>query len=412
MKRSQFLHGSLSAAAIVVLVGGSPVFGGTSFGGTSFAGQMTSTPSRTATAAMRVIELPSLPGYPETRQMSLNNHGITVGYAMDYPTTRAVRWSPDGKLTELPGIGGSSTAVQVNDRGAVIGHVSTPSGRQFPARWDARGRLTVLPSLPDHRITEVSAINDNGIAVGVAYEESSYYGPHRPVRWDSKGRITELPLPPGYPYGTATLINKPGMVVGTASKQLGDEDLEAVRWDSKGNVRVLETLGGPTSWVSGINNRGIMVGRADWAPYRAAPVRWDSDGRVTELPTLPERRYAYVSDLTERGVAVGVADLGPPFSVALRWDRNGKVSELPALSGGAGAAALAINGRGVPVGQVLMGDYSFQPVIWDRFGKPWKLPTPDGYQSAGARFINEHGVIVGAGTGQDVRDGALLWVPA
>lgn len=403
MKRDQFRHAVLSVAVVGVLVGSGTVVAGS-------ASATAAMPAGTAAAAMRVIELPGLPGHPHTSPTDLNEDGITVGYAYGELGGRAVRWSRDGKVTELPGLGGSSVALQINSRGTAIGHVSTPSGRQFAALWDASGRLTVLPSLPGYQKSEANAINDNGTVVGAAYNGEYYEPPYRPVLWDRRNRITELPLPSGYENGAANLINKPGMVAGFVGRE-DSEDRRAVRWDRRGNVRVLETLGGPASWVMGMNDRGAMVGRADWVPYRWGPVRWDRDGRVTELPFPEPGRYAgFAFSINKHGVAVGIRDLGPPDSAALRWDRAGRVTALRSISGGTGSAAIAISDRGIVVGNCLMSDYTSRPVTWLSDGRPAELPLPTGYQSGGATLINNRGVIVGQGTGADQADHALLWV--
>ncbi len=408
VKRDQFRQAVLSVAVVGALVGSGTVVEGNP----SLAARATSTPTGTATAAMRVIELPGLPGHPHTSPSDLNDEGMTVGYATGELGSRAVRWSRDGKVTELPGLGGSSVAKQINSRGTATGYVSTPSGRQFAALWDASGRLTVLPSLPGYQKSEANAINDNGTVVGAAFNGEYYEPPYRPVLWDRQNRITELPLPPGYEYGAASLINKHGRVAGFVASEHSDH-WRAVRWDRKRNVRVLETLGGPASWVMGMNDRGAMVGRADWAPYRWGPVRWDRDGRVTELPLAePGRHAGFALKINDHGVAVGIRDFGPPDTAALRWDRAGRVTALRSLGGSIGSAAVAINDRGTVVGDCLMGDYTGRPVMWHPDGRLAELPLPDGYQSGGASLVNNRGVIVGQGAGTDQADHALLWRPA
>jgi len=405
VKRDQFRHAVLSVAVVGILVGS-----GTVAGGVPLAAE--AAPISSAAAAMRVVELPGLPGYPHTSPSDLNDDGIVVGQATGDLGARAVRWNRDGTATELPGLGGPSAAVQINSRGTVIGHVSTPSGRQFPALWDASGRLTVLPSLPGYQKTNASAINDNGTVVGTAYTGEYYEPPYRPVRWDRRNRITELPLPSGYQYGAALLINRHGMIAGSVASE-DSEHSRAVRWDRKGNVRVLQTLGGPASRVFGMNDRGDMVGRADWAPYRWAAVRWNRNGAVTELP-LPQagRHAAFAFQINQRRTAVGVADFSPPDTAALRWDRAGRVTALRSLSGSTGSTAVAINDRGIVVGSCYMSDYTGRPVMWHPDGRLAELPLPDGYRSGDASLINNRGVIVGLGVGTDQGEHALLWLPA
>lgn len=409
MERGDFRRGLLSMAVIAVLIGSGTVVGGS----TSFAAG--ATPSGRTTAEMRVVELLGPAGFPSTWPIWLNNRGTTVGYAQGASRWQAVRWNRDGQVSELPGLGGGSIAVQINDRGVAIGHVDTPSDQRFPALWDASGRLTVLPSLPGHRLTVAHAINDHGTVAGIAHAEYPSEVPFRPVRWDRRNRVTALPLPPGFQYGGAMQINERGTIVGFAAKEVGGESLwRAVAWDRQGRVRLLETIGGWSSTVLWLNNRGEMLGRLE-APEGAKPVRWDRHGRITQLPVPPDTQNPEIRQINDHGIAVGSVSLPDSESTrssAVRWDRYGRLSQLPAPNGNRSSATSAINNRGVIVGYAWTGHDSPVPAMWDRDGRAATLPVPPGYWYVQAGLINDHGTVVGWGYGpDDVRRG-LLWRPA
>jgi uncharacterized membrane protein len=393
--------------AVVALVGPGTVIGGTA----SFAGPATSTPSGTPTAAMRVIELQG-PGGSFAFPRAMNNHGTIVGYAG--PGLQAARWNRYGQATRMPGLGAPTEALDVNDRGTAIGYTTTPSEQQLPALWDATGRLTVLPSLPDHRVTEVRSINDHGIAVGAAYAGDFHNHPYRPVLWDRNHRITVLPMPPGYRYGEADLVSEDGTIVGRVAKELGwDKRLVPARWDRSGNPHLLNTLGLLVNGVASINSHGVSVGSGA-PPYSSlyrVPLRWDRYGRVSRLPLPPEAQGTFITRINDRGVAIG-STLVSGSGVALRWDRDGNFHPLSRLSGSQYVTPDAINDRGVIVGTANMGNDSFKAVMWGGDGAVKALPTPAGYWFASARLVNNRGMIIGWGsTGPVELEQAFLWLP-
>jgi uncharacterized membrane protein len=129
-------------------------------------------------------------------------------------------------------------------------------------------------------------LNDAGVVVG----ESG----GRAVRWTG-GRIADLGVPD---LGRAVDVNRRGVVVG---ESFGPAGGRAFRWD-RGTVTELPPLPGDThSFVTGVNDRGEVLGASSGDRYR--PVLWRPDGTVVDLAALTG--LVRVTDLDDHGRYVG-----------------------------------------------------------------------------------------------------------
>jgi probable HAF family extracellular repeat protein len=128
-------------------------------------------------------------GGPESYASAMNDRGQVVGTsdtkARDggFPIEHAFLWS-DGKMRDLEPRSGSlgSDAVDVNERGEVVGYGDPTFGRAFVWR---RGTMLRLPT-PRSRNAVAVVINERGQTVGYTQDTGCYNGCPRAVLWTYK----------------------------------------------------------------------------------------------------------------------------------------------------------------------------------------------------------------------------------
>ena len=159
---------------------------------------------------------------------------------------------------------------------------------------------------------------------------------------------------------------------------------------------------GPANSVSGINQRGQVIGDAPGGDFIRAFV-WQ-DGKLTVLPSLDEVSVAAAAN--DHGLIVGNShpNLNYPDSQAVGW-RNGEISTLRTL-GGTHSSASAVNERDQIVGDSSVGGSGItgdvRAVLWQKGDvidlgvSPVRVSTPDGDAWGGPTDINEHGQVVGS----------------
>lgn len=136
---------------------------------------------------------------------AINEHGVVAGTAAKDDNVRwpalARRGALFAPLGDLPG-----GAIDINDSGVVIGSVKSGSDGRW-VRWDA-GRMTFLELLNGTGFITVQDINNAGVVVG-------YTSVGLAAKWDAEGKITVLPRRSPNDYAAyAQRINKPGHILG------------------------------------------------------------------------------------------------------------------------------------------------------------------------------------------------------
>jgi probable HAF family extracellular repeat protein len=131
-------------------------------------------------------ELPPFPGESTSAATAINNQGQAVGISGTcdqavgrFSALHAIRWEPNGTVTEIPNLGGVTwhTPMDINDNGDVVGF-SNPPGPGDPLGdfishaflW-VNGSTTAidLGTLDDDLFSEAFAINSQGQIVGVSF---------------------------------------------------------------------------------------------------------------------------------------------------------------------------------------------------------------------------------------------------
>ncbi|MGW4947691.1 hypothetical protein ACWEOZ_39575 [Actinoplanes sp. NPDC004185] len=194
-------------------------------------------------------DLPGLGG--DTLADDINNRGDIAGSTIsaDGAETEAALWR-DGRLIRLtPPVGIASIAIDVNERGQVVGTVRVPDSGWHAFLWE-NGVFTDLGALGGTESYPVG-INDRGQVGGNAGDSSDL----RAVRWH-RGTATDLAALSGVP-GLATAMNGAGSVAGVAN--LGGS--RGVVWRGAGVVDLGPLDRGVTGGsVQFINDRGLVAG--------------------------------------------------------------------------------------------------------------------------------------------------------
>jgi probable HAF family extracellular repeat protein len=237
-----------------------------------------------------LIDLGALPDFPVSRALGINAQGQIVGYAIEFDLhhSRAILWDHGRTIDITPPGSSSCSAVDINDRGDIVGKC-VAAGQLW------RGReLITLGLLPGYTNNYPTAINDAGVVVGTLTDflgrQSVAY------RW-ADGTLTALPLPPGATGASAEDVNARGTIVGYVTFPTGSEP---AIWDGD-SVAPLSGAWGTFAGIAwGINDRGDVV-------LNGHNLATDEGGGFVgsrgEYRLLAGPGSAH--DINERGVAVG-----------------------------------------------------------------------------------------------------------
>lgn len=166
----------------------------------------------------------------------------------------------------------------------------------------------------------------------------------------------------------------------------------------------LGTLGGRTSFSTGINDCGQVVGFSETETGDIRGFLWNRK-KMKNLGSLGEDTFSFAWSINDRGEAVGFT-VGPDnLRRAVFWDRRG-IHELETLGGNEGDA-MGINDRGEIVGSSTTSDGTLHAALWDSEG----VTDLDPFQTLGswAWSINRKGEVVGAMFTPDFHFRAVLW---
>ncbi len=160
--------------------------------------------------------------------------GVVAGYGyVASPAggigVRAFRWW-HGRLTGLPGLGGSSDeAVAAADDGTEIGSSETASGVQHAVVWSG-DRVRDLGLLPGGSFSTATAMGGPGGHAVIAVRADDAAGREHPAVW-LRGRLVDLGLPAGATAGYPSLVDARGDVYGTITRGTADHPIiDVYRW--------------------------------------------------------------------------------------------------------------------------------------------------------------------------------------
>jgi hypothetical protein len=155
-------------------------------------------------------------------------------------------------------------------------------------------------------------------------------------------------------------------------------------------VHDMGVLRGGTTGITGLNNRGVVVGIVSFAVDPGAentPFTWTVAGGYRVLPGLNGRAWA-INDRNQVAGSVFVPDIPFPATPirAVRWDPNGRIVPLgPVPEDGGLSDALTINNRAIAGGVGVVAGSGVQAALWDPAGRQLSL----GGDTVQTRFVNE-----------------------
>jgi probable HAF family extracellular repeat protein len=294
--------------------------------------------------------------------VDINNRGMIVGYSeTEAGDFHAVLWDDSG-VTDLGTLGGdNSYALGINDDGVVVGYSKAADGKSHAFIWQD-GIMTDIHDPDLHLPINESfarAINNNGMVVGtIGYDGVVWNTPSEYV-WVLTGSDLNGP-------SDSHDINDSNQVVGWHHSSD-----EAFIWED-GMMEILPHLGFNSSRAYGINNTGQVVGNVvDPDTLQKQPAFWQVGEPPVILGSLGGS-YGKANDINNSGTIVGAAKKADDSTVPFYYKlSDGIISELMNIGSG---SARAVNNSGVIVGYAVNSAGYNKPVkwVWKRIRWPWE----------------------------------------
>lgn len=282
---------------------------------------------------------------------AINDAGTAVGRSGTQGHVRAVKWNPDGAITDLGGPADLEylEATAINNAGVIVGIGERTLGD--PARvirYDLDGTYRILGQMTGYSHVYSMGVDDEGLVYGEAWESSN--GKRRALRWDLNGVPAALTVPAGYTQTSLGGASGNGFAVGNAFNLVAQSDNRAVRWNPDGTITLLPLPSGTKRSIArSVNRHGAVTGFVEPVTGHSRAVRWNPDGTITDLGASVQVQ-SDGSAINDSGVVLGTvqdADIG--FR-PVRWSATGEMTELPVVDGGWEYQPSGINSDGVMVG--------------------------------------------------------------
>ena len=335
---------------------------------------------RPAPPRYTVTDLGTLPGATVSGASGVNNRGDVVGLSgSERRDLQHAFLYRGGVITDLGQFEliSSHDGPAINDGGQITGvrHVTAPR-REFHVLLYDRGQTHDQGTLPGYSMSIGNGINTQGQIVGEAFGMKASNFVERAFL-SRGGHMVNLGTLPGYRDSQAAAINAQGQIVGNCDQR---GHYQAFLYDSR--VQKMTALATPSryteSFALGINDRAQVVGILTDAARLQHAALW-SDGRLTDLGTLPGMDNANGEALNNEGVVVGTA-----------WPQPGALSRL------ANDHPLRLKLL-LPVTQRDTARYAFVYQNGKMQDLNALIPTHSGWTLERAEGISDRGQIVGRG---------------
>ncbi|WP_063762278.1 S8 family serine peptidase [Streptomyces sp. NRRL F-5123] len=216
-----------------------------------------------AAGDLTVLPIPDWKAYTFDRAFAVNDSGTVVGNATGYVTDPATGrntevndafvWTAAGGFRALPHLTANASLTEplaIADDGTVVGH-SALNGKRRAVKWAPDGTVTDLGTLPGMADSYAQAVNASGEIVGTSGDDAFVLRPG--------GTMTRLP---DFGFDAHALgVNDAGWIVGTA--ETAPDDTTAVVWDPQGRMFDLGAMVDGRRWAAtegiGVNNAGQVA---------------------------------------------------------------------------------------------------------------------------------------------------------
>jgi probable HAF family extracellular repeat protein len=305
-------------------------------------------------------------------------------------------------VIELSGLGGTAGAANgINNRGWVTGADNLPGDLTSMATLWVHGATIPLGTLGGPNSAVAWPVkNNHGVIVGISeLAESDPLGENfscwpffaagvptgricKGFRWED-GHMTALPPFPGGFSSYATGVNNKGQVVGWAENGVHDPtcnpsfqilQFRAALWHPDGTMQELPPLpGDSTSAATAINDRGQVVGISGDCGVAVGSVSarhavlWEN-GIPIDLGNIGGDAWNTPTAINNRGVIAGFANTAPGTArtfEAFIWTKNQGMKSIGKLPGDLRSEALGINEKGQIVGLSRGGPFVFRAFLWE-----------------------------------------------
>jgi probable HAF family extracellular repeat protein len=214
-------------------------------------------------SAGRITDLGTLGG-TNSQAIGINSFGDVVGGAQTAAGFQHAFLYHNGVMSDLGTLGGrTSRAFGINDLGQVVGEAEvSPGGAVHAFLWSSSSGMRDLGVLPNEGGSRAIDINNRGQVVGTS---------GTPFLWQN-GTLTALSVFPGF-LGDARSINASGTIAGVQIPISDKAPEVAAIWDPNGvrtNIGLEPGFNGPSS-ASGINDAGVVTGTVTPSVMQSVP---------------------------------------------------------------------------------------------------------------------------------------------
>lgn len=252
-------------------------------------------------------ELAALPGDTSSWAASINAGGDVVGGSGG----SAVRWSGGGAPVDLGSLPGetSMNAVDISDTGWIVGNGSVTSQAWYID--PSIGTVTLIVPVAGATITQVRAVNADGVAVGRVMVAGEFV----PFTWNAVDGMTLLPEPPGETGFEPDDINASGQIIGHVFHFDPTNSTYTAYLLGADGFEQLSVSGYDSALPHSISDTGWVVGWVSDAGADRVPAAWDLiGGDATAYP--PFNGAAFTNEfnaVNNSGLAVGISREGDDF---------------------------------------------------------------------------------------------------
>ena len=248
-------------------------------------GQVSAAPKYTVT------DLNMLTGIQQVADV--NNRGMIVGNMSSSAGTKACAWQAETGLVDL----GYGRAMAVSDTGFVACRIDSLVG----FLWNPTTHTTSQFNNPGN----ITDVNDIGQVVG-------YNGNNQAFIWEAGLGMTELGI------GGARAVINSGQVAGSIVTPSGYE--HAFIWQAGTGMTDLGTLGGTRSYANAINDAGQVVGGSQTASGDIHAFIWDKDNGMVDLGGFGAETNAI--SINNRGQVLANTYLANCIVSSLLWQKE------------------------------------------------------------------------------------------